>query len=812
MTIIDDFSNFWCTVEQPRFQANAAIKAFSKEYSKGCTPKIYQYPLSSIVPQFDHFDYRDIMYRDPVDIRPPEKLTATNSYKHLQIMFSPADGSEYSNTMLFVLATTSNISTSFYFEIIKVESVIHYQITVSAQYAEMLANALKSVLKNSTVEISSNDVLLTGLNYANEHNLFIRAYYPNPPYYRNLHSPNIKTTPNIFQLLTSLSKLSESEFFYYRVAIESSSDRWDRNCFNGYQYEKKVFGYYSDLNCEETWYVPPDAEAKKSISDKINPENMPIYFISPMIVLSCEQSKVSTIISFWNGYRFNDTPYKSINEDVILNTIGYEGFIDSLKNRFNHVQAHLLNRVEAASLMPTPCRYSLESPSINLSKGNISNEVFQTSKGLCLGYQNFGSNNIQIMLPQKHLENGLSLIGNPGYGKTNLLLNLLSQAFTLEPKYSMIVFYFHDFEFVADLISRVPDNRIDDVILAMPKLNGKVLARNLVDTVPHNDAAKKAAQLSYAFENSSTSFGIDIKRKFKNLLYCLMVCENTSLEHAFLILDKNDSKGQALRNHVKSITNNRQVLQFINDIEKRSESISVISNKLQEYFDDESVMEMFSFTGESILTYREVVENNKILIWYLGGLANAGDAVASTEVSLLHQFFNDYSRAESNSKKPYFPTITAIDEVQRIKAQGLAHSIREDRKYGLLYFLSTQTLKGVDPALIEGLNLITNMIQFQSTPDDAKYFASKCAGLLNPRALEMLGKYEAYVRVQSAVNITNFRTEKFISGSKEKLNRVINNSLARYYIEPNASSPSDIIAPKVKSAFKDKINSLINRR
>lgn len=803
-----DCAEFWSEVKQPKFQAHAAINAFISEMSKGCTDTVYNYPLKSIVPQFDHFDYRDIMYRDSVELVSPGILTDKKEFKHLKLLFSIEDGYEWLNAMSCLLANIYDITSSVYFEIIKAGMFITYQITSPSEYADKISDTLQTVLKNCQIEVTSKDVLPECIKSIQRDNILIQSFYPNPPYFRNLYSPETKTTTNIYQLLSSISKLERNDFFYYRVTIEPARERWDRNCYNGYQYERKVFNFYSDFNCDTVWFVPPQAESKKAISDKLDTESLPLFCIQPMIVLSCKKSKSNSIKSFWNSFRFSDVPYNHISENKILNTISFESFISSLIKRENYIHGHLLNRKEASFLMPMPCKNSLENISIPLCRiSDINNEYI--NNGLIIGKNNGGE---CITLPQNAIENGIALIGSPGYGKTNLLLNLLSQVAEYEsPKYSIIVFYFHDFEFVVDFVSRIPKERLNDVILAMPSLQGKILARNIVETVSPRTASRNAAYLAYALENSSASFGIDIKRRIKNLFHCLLVCDNTSLAHVFNILNRHDELGVALRNEVRKKCTNIQVLQYLNEIEAKNEYISSVSNKLQDFFDDADITDMFSFQGKSKINYSDVVENGNILIWYLGDTGPGGNAIASMEVSTLHQHFLDYGKAK---KKKRYSTIVAIDEVQRIKSQGIADSIQEDRKHGLSYFLSTQTLQGVDSALVKGIDLISNMAYFQCTPADAKIFSSKSAGIVSQKDIELLPKYQAYARLQSAANIAKCKTVEFEPGDERKIDFVIKNSLEKYYIEPEKIEIRNDkkTINKVKEQFLSKMNSILKRR
>lgn len=605
-----------------------------------------------------------------------------------------------------------------------------------------------------------------------------------------------------------------------RVAVEGADKFWEKNCHNGYTYEDHAFSVYALLNSSHDLYRPPYDESKTAIKEKLHPEKLPLFFVQPTLFHFGDQTRFDSISSFMNAYSFGEREYKLLHTTDFQNILGQDSIQDMIENRHCHMHGHLLNRYEASFFLPFPCEASIENfkKKIPTISAKPIPERLQ-SNGIDLGYQEVMTKETSLCMPIDHLQHSMLFVGGQGFGKTNELLNILKQAVNLNnPKHCVIVFYFHEFEFLKRLVSVIPKHRLKDVIIASPMLSGKILGRNYVDASNVKDISKMAAYLTYALENSSISFGIDIKFIVNNLMSTLLLSNNSAFDHALNVLDGEDQIGSIKRREVKRKANNKLIHRFLNLVDGKMSDNKKIQNKLSDFFGESGIEQMSAYSGPNLLTYKDVVENKKILIWYLGDCGTAGNTIASMEVSMLHHFFQECG---GSKKMAHHPTIVTIDEVQRIRAKGVTDSIRENRKYGLSYILSTQTLHGLDPALYEGIELIPNCAFFQSPRNDAKFFSEKCSGIVKPDDINKLDKYEMYVRMLSAQDIYQCKTREFKYGD-DNLDYVINNCLEKYYIDPETlcktreeqenklrtggRPKSD--KPKLKNFSKDLLNKL----
>jgi hypothetical protein len=787
-------SLFFCNETQPGIQATCAIKAALSEASRGCTGEIFNYPIASIEPNFEPFNYHDCKYDEKEIKDKPFRLKEKNKYSFVVPYFSVSDAGQWLTGVYDALSSISSIEDTFFFEIIATNKRVQIQFATTENNLSVIEKAFRARFPASDFDCQNEDFLNECLQNLNTDALSVEALYPKLPYYRNLIAPISKNTSILNQLLSSLPVLEDNEFFYYRLAIEKAKSLWDKNCQSLFTYEHKILAFYSDANLIEDWHFSPYSESKKAITEKIHPQNAPFFFISPMIVFVGNKTKFSTIKSFISGFRFGDNPYNTLHKEDFISKLGKDDFIKSLRERTMHMQGHFVNRLELSCFVLFPCEncHEIKDHHFNTAVGKPIPLEFQ--KGILLGRNKHAAISTELRMPKELIENSLVTMGNMGYGKSNLLQNILVQlADENSPKYSIILFYFHDFDFVSDFVSRIPDHRLNDVILAMPSLKGKVLKKNIVDHKGIADISLKAADLSYAFETGSTGFGVDIKFVIKNLFQILLLADNVSLADIFDVVRCKSEKGKRIRKQARDRTDNPLLREYIDILNEKGEDEKKILNKFQQMFDTRSTALMSHYSGKDAIDYRDIVENNKILIWYLGGLNDAGDMVASVETSLIHHHFLSYA---NTTPKPYFPTVTVIDEVQRIKARGICESVREDRKHGLSNILSTQSSSGVDPNLIEAINLIPNQIVFQCTENDAKFFCQRAGGAITPKEIASFRKYEMIARLHSAQHVYSCTPDLFVKGDTSKIETVITNSLNKYYTEFPTDSDTDNISDR----------------
>lgn len=756
-------AEYWSKEEQVKLIAKAYHEKFLNECRKTSTGKVHREPLASIEPECSKFSYK-ALYEYNENKFPISYLNKEREYSCLSFVLrlSGEKQSFLENGFNF-LSQCSSVLEPIHLELIGMKNAVFWQVKHPKSSTEVIKNAIKTFLP--TTQIIEDDYFKSQCN-SSPTEMF--TYIPQPPYYRNLIVPKSKSNLSLLALLSAFEQLNDDEWFLYRLTIEPANIIWANNCQNLYTYEKEIFKMYKDFSLEEgNWFINPTFESKQAIGTKLSPDSLPLFFVSPSIFINASDNQISTLKSVFNQFRFGDQFYNELsNEDFSVKQIE-----KTFHNNLNYVEGHLLNREELSHLFLLPCESSFQKFG-HLFK--LPQTETKDKKGIILGKDNTSD----VILPFENLEYSCAILGNQGMGKSTLLLSMLSQVSKAD--YGMIIFNLHDRDFINTFISSLSEEKRQDVIIASPILNGKLLARNVVDATD-SKITRLSADLAYAIENATAGLGVNIKMNLKNALLMLLAYPGEkSLEDILAVLDRDDPLGRKIRTYYKNKTKSKQVLKLIQKIENRGIDLSAIQNKIQNLLDHEDTASLYSYTGKNKLNYKEIVENKKILIWDLTGTGSAGDSLASLEISLIHKTFQQFGKVIPT---PVHKTLLVIDEVQRIQAQGILDSLREDRKFGLYQILATQSLLGAEPSIIKVFNLIANLISFQCPEYDAKFIASKTSGAVKPSDIMMLDKYEVITRLLTSLNVSKTKTQPFPKPQNSCLESTINHSLDLLYVD-----------------------------
>ncbi len=347
-------------------------------------------------------------------------------------------------------------------------------------------------------------------------------------------------------------------------------------------------------------------------------------------------------------------------------------------------------------------------------------------------------------------------------------------------KPTIILFYFHEIEFPYKFISSLPEERLDDVIFARAKLNDRYLGLNMVDSAGVKDVEDTGNGISDSILKASGSSGIEIENKLTGVMQTLLLSDNSAIDHYLNILKKDDTIGKAKRREALQKTDNKFLQNFIHEIEHKSISSSSIHNKFKNLFSSKEMTAICAYTGPTLYSYADIIENGKILIYYLGGIGEAGVAIASIELCRIYNHFFNYSDIEPT---PFYPTFIVIDEMQRIRSVPVLKIIKEQRKHGARIIGSSQETQGACPSMKQCVEFSGNLCFFQSLENDAKLFSNKTSNLVKPAHIETLNPFEMFIRNMSSNNIVRCKTVPFIEGDRDKVEYVLQNSYNNYYFD-----------------------------
>ncbi len=373
------------------------------------------------------------------------------------------------------------------------------------------------------------------------------------------------------------------------------------------------------------------------------------------------------------------------------------------------------------------------------------------------------------------------LIGGTGTGKSSLLMRAMLA--TAEQNRGFCLIDPHG-DLVDDVISRLPDNRVDDVILFDPADREFPIGFNVLEAHSETEKMFLASDLTATFRRYSTTFG-DVMDA---------VLENAVL--AFL----ESSRGGTLH----------ELKRFLAEKEFRTAFLESVNDPAIKYFwnfefphlpgkpQNSIVVRLDTFLRQKLvrnvviqknsgLNFRDVFEKRKILLIRLSqGLIGEENAalLGTLLISRLYQIA--LTRQELQQERRSLFSVF-IDEASAVSTPSLALILSNLRKFGIALTLATQTFrhfenrdKNIADAVLANCQ---NRICFRLGDTDAEKLSRGFAHF-DARALQNLSRGEAIMRIDRAENDFNLRTfpPSTLSGHQalERRDEIRKNSRERY--------------------------------
>ena len=119
--------------------------------------------------------------------------------------------------------------------------------------------------------------------------------------------------------------------------------------------------------------------------------------------------------------------------------------------------------------------------------------------------------------------------------------------------------------------------------------------------------------------------------------------------------------------------------------------IDPVMNKINAFFSDERIRQMFASSTKSSFNIRETIDNGKILLVKLdkGRLKDAADLLGSLIMAKIQMAAFSRANVPANKRTPFY---LYIDEFQNFASESFMVILSEARKYGLSLVMAHQTL------------------------------------------------------------------------------------------------------------------------
>lgn len=471
------------------------------------------------------------------------------------------------------------------------------------------------------------------------------------------------------------------------------------------------------------------------------------------------------------------------NAFVPLASEDNEELIVDILLRSTHRSGMLLSRDELTSIVRLPNEH-LRSPALirEVTVEKALPAAALSLEGAVLGEASHRGAAHTVRLPIEARLSHAHIIGASGTGKSTLLENLIHQDIA-EGRGVGVVDPHGDL--VDAILARVPEERIDDVILFDPSDDEGIVGWNILGA--HSDIEKEllASDLVSVFRRLSTSWGDQMSVLLANAVLAFLESSQggTLVELRKFLLDDGFREvflGTVRDDHVLSFWREEYPLL----IGKKPQA--PILTRLDTFLRSKLIRERVT-EREKPLNFREIIDTGKIFLAKLSQGAIGEDNAAllgSLIVSKFHQVSLSRQNVAREDRRPFF---LFIDEFQQVAVPSMAGLFSGVRKYHLAVTVAHQDLYQLHanaPELERAAltNAFTRVV-FRVNSDDARKLERDLGGF-GSDDLTNLGRGQAVCRLgrsEDSFKLSTLPLPRIDSGEAERRQtRIRRTSAARW--------------------------------
>jgi len=425
---------------------------------------------------------------------------------------------------------------------------------------------------------------------------------------------------------------------------------------------------------------------------------------------------------------FHDFSYRTLSSDKILP----------------------MNLKELASVFHFPVGIGSQ-PQLKEAKAGIAPAPIEIGhEGIILGVNSYRGRDTEIHLAREDRMRHFYVIGQTGTGKTNIMLNMITQDIRNGDGCCYVDPHGTD---IQTILSRIPKERIDDVIYFDPAYTARPMGLNMLEYDPKYPEQKTFVvnELMGIFNklfDMKIGGGAMFEQYFRNSAFLVMEdpeSGSTLLEITRVLADKE------FRDLKLSRCKNPIIKQFWVSAEQTTGDQSLanfvpyISSKFDNFISND-IMRPVVLQQNSVFNFRKIMDEKKILLVNLSkgrlgdinanliGLVLVGkiQMAALSRVDMFGQPMNDF--------------YLYIDEFQNVTTDSIASILSEARKYRLSLNIAHQYITQLEENIKNAVfGNVGSMAVFRVGTEDATFLEPKFKPIFSARDITKLDNYNAYV-------------------------------------------------------------------
>ncbi|MFA5937273.1 MAG: TraM recognition domain-containing protein [Candidatus Paceibacterota bacterium] len=409
-----------------------------------------------------------------------------------------------------------------------------------------------------------------------------------------------------------------------------------------------------------------------------------------------------------------------------------------------------MNLKELASVFHFPIGIGSQ-PQLKEAKAGIAPAPMEMGQeGIILGVNSYRGKDTNIHLAREDRMRHFYVIGQTGTGKTNIMLNMITQDIKNGDGCCYIDPHGTD---IQTILSRIPKERIDDVIYFDPAYTMRPMGLNMLEYDP-----KYPEQKTFVVNEMMGIFnklfdmkiggGAMFEQYFRNSAFLVMEdpeSGSTLLEITRVLADKEfrDMKLAKCKNPI--------IKQFWISAEETTGDQSLanfvpyISSKFDNFISND-IMRPVVLQQNSVFNFRKIMDEKKILLVNLSkgrlgdinanliGLVLVGkiQMAALSRVDMFGKSMNDF--------------YLYIDEFQNVTTDSISSILSEARKYRLSLNIAHQYITQLDEKIKNAVfGNVGSMAVFRVGTEDATFLEPKFKPQFSAQDITKLDNYNAYM-------------------------------------------------------------------
>jgi hypothetical protein len=409
-----------------------------------------------------------------------------------------------------------------------------------------------------------------------------------------------------------------------------------------------------------------------------------------------------------------------------------------------------MNLKELASVFHFPVGISGQSQLKEAKAGIAPAPIEMGGEGIVLGVNSYRGKDTEVRMAREDRVRHMYVIGQTGTGKTNIMLNMITQDIRNGDGCCYIDPHGTD---IQTILSRIPEDRIDDVIYFDPAYTARPMGLNMLEFDPKYPEQKTFVvnELMGIFNklfDMKTSGGPMFEQYFKNSAFLIMEDPEsgcTLLEISRVLADKEfrDMKLAKCKNPIikqfwigaEQTTGDQSLANFV----------PYITSKFDNFISND-IMRPVVLQEKSVFNFRKIMDEKKILLVNLSkgrlgemnanliGLVLVGkiQMAALSRVDMFGQKMNDF--------------YLYIDEFQNVTTDSIASILSEARKYRLSLNIAHQYISQLEEGIKNAVfGNVGSMAVFRVSSEDAQFLEKRFLPTFKSADIMKLDNYNAYM-------------------------------------------------------------------